>query len=336
MKTELHNTASVFDDLSGEWNQLLSPERTTDFFMTLEWQRIWWKHLGRGDLSVVAVRDDSGTLLGVAPWFIETLDGQRSVQTIGCRDVSDYLTLLLRPGRENEAVEKILDFMLSSDAPLWDRLNLCNVPEESLTCTLLPAAAQRRGLSVEVVLEDVCPVIPLPESYEAYLEGLDKKQRHELRRKRRRAEEYGADFYVVGPDRDLDDEIGAFLDLMAMSTTSKAAFLDAPGHRDFFREVGQVLMRAGWLRLIFLTVEGQRAATMWQFAYHRRMLLYNSGLNPHIFSALSPGIVLLTYSIEDAIGHGCRIYDFLQGDEEYKYRMGAISTAVHNVIIRRG
>jgi CelD/BcsL family acetyltransferase involved in cellulose biosynthesis len=65
------------------------------------------------------------------------------------------------------------------------------------------------------------------------------------------------------------------------------------------------------------------------------MMLYNSGLNPTAFSALSPGIVLLTYSIEDAISRGCRFYDFLQGDEEYKFRMGARAAKVYNMIIRR-
>jgi CelD/BcsL family acetyltransferase involved in cellulose biosynthesis len=74
---------------------------------------------------------------------------------------------------------------------------------------------------------------------------------------------------------------------------------------------------------------------MWQFGYGDRMMLYNSGLDAATFSYLSPGIVLLTYSIQDAIRRGFRYYDFLRGDETYKYRMGAETTTLHNVIIRR-
>jgi CelD/BcsL family acetyltransferase involved in cellulose biosynthesis len=199
----------------------------------------------------------------------------------------------------------------------------------------MPQLAQRCGLPVEVENEDVCPVITLPSTYDQYLEQLDKKQRHELRRKRRRAEEYGVTFEVIGQDDDLELAIDDFFRLMELSTPDKAAFLQVPGHRAFFREIGHRTLKQNILKLLFLTVEGERVAALWQFHYHDRMMLYNSGLNPTAFSALSSGIALLTYSIEDAIARGCRIYDFLQGDEEYKYRMGSAATTVHNLNIWR-
>jgi len=336
VKAELHTTATAaFDALDGEWDALLNPLDTTSFFMTLAWQRTWWKHLGRGALCLVTIRDDSNRLLGIGPWFIEEMEGQRVVRTVGCKEVSDYLSVILKPGFEEGVLLALLSFMLSSDAPAWDFFHLCNIPQDSVVLTILPRLAQSRGLVVEIEREDVCPVIDLPETYEQYLNQLDKKQRHELRRKRRRAEDYGINCYVVGPEQDLDEEIDAFLTLMAMSTTSKANFLKEAGHRAFFREIGHVLFDEGLLEILFLTVEGQRAAASWQFAYHDRMMLYNSGLNPSAFAALSPGIVLLTYSIEDAIRRGFKKYDFLQGDEEYKYRMGATRTMVHNLILRR-
>ncbi len=65
------------------------------------------------------------------------------------------------------------------------------------------------------------------------------------------------------------------------------------------------------------------------------MMLYNSGLNPVDFPGLSPGVVLLTFSIEDAIRRHFRLYDFLRGDEEYKYRMGAQKTNVYKITIHR-
>jgi CelD/BcsL family acetyltransferase involved in cellulose biosynthesis len=335
VKAELHTTVAVFDTLSNEWDSLLSHARTTDFFMALAWQRIWWKHLGRGTLSVVAVRDDGGSLLGLGPWFVEEQNGQRIVRTIGCKDVTDYLSVMAREGQEEVVFQTLLDFMCSPDAPQWDSFNLCNVPQENPTLTVLPTVAKASGLSTSIEDEDVCPVIYLPDSYEAYLESLDKKQRHELRRKRRRAEEYGVEFYTIGANHNLDEEIDAFFALMAMSTPDKAAFLQEEGHMAFFHEMGHAMLDAGYLHLIFLMIEGQRAAAMWQFKYHDRMMLYNSGLNPGAYSALSSGIVLLTFSVQDAIERGCKVYDFLQGDEEYKYRMGAVTTTVHNLTMQR-
>jgi CelD/BcsL family acetyltransferase involved in cellulose biosynthesis len=122
---------------------------------------------------------------------------------------------------------------------------------------------------------------------------------------------------------------------MARSTPDKASFLEQPGHVDFFQAIGPVTYQNGNLELIFLAVEGQPVAAMWQFVYRDRVLLYNSGLDAGQYGALSPGIVLLTYSVEHAIQEDYKVYDFLQGDETYKLRMGGQPTSVHNLIIRR-
>jgi CelD/BcsL family acetyltransferase involved in cellulose biosynthesis len=335
VKAKLHTTPAIFDTLAGEWDHLLHPERSDVFFSSLDWQRTWWKHLGRGTLSIVTVRDDGGALRGIGPWFIEEIDGQRAVRFVGCVDVSDYLDFLLMPGHEEEALGALLDFMLSGEAPEWDIFDLCNIPQDSPTRTLLPRLAKARGLTVEESVADVCPVITLPATYEDYLAAMDKKQRHELRRKRRRAEAALVDWYIAGDAHDLDTEIDKFLELMSLSTAEKDTFLQEPGHQAFFREMGRITFERGWLELIFLTVDGQPAAVIWQFAYRDRMLLYNSGLNQADFGTLSPGIVLLTYGIEDAIQRGLSKYDFLRGDETYKYRMGAETTTVHNIRVRR-
>jgi CelD/BcsL family acetyltransferase involved in cellulose biosynthesis len=41
--------------------------------------------------------------------------------------------------------------------------------------------------------------------------------------------------------------------------------------------------------------------------------------------------VLLAYNIEHAIAHGYDEFNFLRGDEPYKYRMGAVDTQVLNL-----
>jgi CelD/BcsL family acetyltransferase involved in cellulose biosynthesis len=336
VRIELHTTPSSFDDLAVEWNTLLPSFNPLAFFMRPDWQRIWWKHLQRGNLLILAVRDDANTLVGIAPFFVDTdPHGKVSIGVVGGIDVTDYVDLVCAPGCEQEVLGAIWQFLSSSDAPLWDSVRIFNVPQGSATLSILPELAAAAGYRTECVVEDVCPVLDLPGTYEGYLEQLDKKNRHELRRKRRRAETYPVDWYRVGPDHHLDEEIEAFLGLMALSTPDKAAFLEQPGHRAFFKEIGPAMFKQGLLDLTFLTVDGQRAAGLWNYTYGDRMMLYNSGLNPNAFSALSAGIVLLSFNIEYAIGRGFKKYDFLQGSEDYKYRMGAHDTAVYNLTIAR-
>ena len=53
--------------------------------------------------------------------------------------------------------------------------------------------------------------------------------------------------------------------------------------------------------------------------------LYNSGFDP-AHSRLAPGIVLLGHVIRDAIERRVPTFDFLRGDEPYKYAFGPAPT----------
>src|SRR5690606_16034196 len=190
-------------------------------------------------------------------------------------------------------------------------------------------ALRAQGFAVEVEFQEVCPVIDLPDTWEGYLERLDKKQRHEIRRKMRRAESEAAiDWYVVDERCDIDAEVEKFIALMRASHPEKAKFLDDAKNTTFFRRVVPLMYHSGWLKMSFLMINGVPSAAYCNFDYRDRILVYNSGLLPNENAHLSPGIVLLSYDIRDAIAQGRAAFDFLRGSETYKYRMGGKDTKV--------
>ena len=93
--------------------------------------------------------------------------------------------------------------------------------------------------------------------------------------------------------------------------------------------------QAGWLKLFFIEVNGIEAAAMLCFDYNNEFLLYNSGYDPEQFANLSPGNVLTAYTIQEAIRLGRIRYDFLRGDEDYKFRFGAQPEPVYDLSIMR-
>ena len=117
-------------------------------------------------------------------------------------------------------------------------------------------------------------------------------------------------------------------------TPDKEAFL-TPQMRSFFRELAHVMHDAGWLQLAFLEVSGQKAAAYFNFIYGNRVLVYNSGLDWQSFPHLSTGIILAAYCIQYAIEQGCEVFDFMQGDERYKYQLGGQDVEVRRLAIRR-
>src|SRR5690606_31896194 len=114
----------------------------------------------------------------------------------------------------------------------------------------------------------------------------------------------------------------------------KAEFMTAEMRR-FFGAMAQRMQDAGYLRLCYLAINGEKTAALLGFEYEGRYLLYNSGYDPDAYAQFSPGWVLLAYTIQYAIAVGCQLFDFMQGDEEYKYRFGSRDYAVMRVIVTR-
>lgn len=337
MKIVLYENESLFVEICEEWHDLLADSTANQIFLTCTWQASWWEAYHPGQICALALRDETtGRLVGLAPWFVETLlDGTRIVRAIGCVDVTDYLEVIARRGYE-QAVFDALAAHVAAHREHFDEVRLCNVPEQSSTLALLPAALEQNGLPVTVNLQEVCPIIVLPELWEDYFALLSKKHRHELRRKLRRASggpNERVDWYIVGPEHDLSTELERFLRLMRQSHPTKAAFLDEAGNETFFRLMVPRMAERGWLQLAFLTINGEAVASYLNFDYANRVVVYNSGMNPDAHGGLSAGIVLLARLIEHAIAERREVFDFLRGDEQYKYHMGGTDTKVFQIVV---
>jgi CelD/BcsL family acetyltransferase involved in cellulose biosynthesis len=332
VKVTAYTETSVFQDLQPYWNELLHRSESNLIFLTWEWQRTWWQAYEAGDLWVLVCRDENERIIGIAPWFIQYVNGERVVRTIGCVDVTDYVDLIAAKECIHEVQSALAAYVQANDKQ-FDRISLCNIPKASSTYQHFPARLRERGFSTEMVLQEVCPVIHLPESWDAYLESLDKKQRHEIRRKIRRAEsEAEIEYYVVSERSDFQHEVEVFLELMAASQPAKAEFLRNPANRKFFVTILEETFAQGWLRLSFLRINGASAAAYCDFDYEGRILVYNSGLSLNHYPHLSSGIVLLAYNIKNAIETKHQMFDFLRGNETYKYRMGAEDTCVFTLV----
>lgn len=334
MRIEQHFEDGGLSALKPEWNDLLHRSRGDTLFLTWEWQSIWWRHLGEGRLVLLGFRSpDDGRLVGIAPLFhTQTENGLSVLYLIGCRDVSDYLDLIVEQGQEDAVYHALLDY-LQNEAPAWDLVDFCNIPQDSLTYARLGELAEARGYGTLVEIEDVCPIIELPSTWDDYLMSIDKKQRHEIRRKLRRADG-GTDtrFVIVGPEHDVQAEMEAFIELHQRSAPEKDEFMD-PQMQGFFFDVARAAQEQGWLQLAFVEMDGTKAASLLNFDYGDSILVYNSGYDPAQFRHLSPGIVVTARCIEHAITLGRAKFDFLRGDEVYKYRFGARDTQIRRLLI---
>jgi len=339
MKFSLYNNFSDLAALAGDWNTLLAESVTNIPFLRYEYLYAWWATRGGGEwpeseLVTVTAHQD-GRLAGIAPLFSShNREGEPALLLLGSIEISDYLDIIARPVDLPVFLAGLLDFIARPTGLDWRLLDLHNLPEASPTLPVLQAEAEKRGWTFSLERTYHVPSIPLTGDFETYLAGIDKKQRHEIRRKMHRAEESGhaVRWYIVEDESLLDAEVQAFLELMA-EDPQKAAFL-TPAMREQMHLICRAAFEYGWLQLAFLEADDQKAAGYLNFDYLNRIWVYNSGIDRR-FTDLSAGWVLLGYLLQWANENKRTEFDFMRGDEGYKYRFGGVDKYVLRAKVAR-
>ena len=316
-----------FEAVAPVWRQLLQGHPQGSIFLTPEWQGAWWDQFGGGgyELRLLLVGPEKQPL-GLAP-LVRHGD---TLSFLGDTDLFDYHDFVVGTADPADFFEQLATCM---EQESWHTLDLRSLAETSPTLQHLPGRFRSLGLEVSVEQEDVVPGMALPATWDEYLSGLRKKDRHELRRKLRRLAGAG-DYRLVSSSPDtLTADVSTFLDLMGESREEKRDFM-VPEREAFFRHMVEWTQASDLLRLQFLESGGERVAAVISFDYAGRRLLYNSGYRL-AHRALSVGLMLKALCIRDAIEKGLAYFDFLRGPEPYKYHLGASDVGLYRLVVRR-
>ena len=260
---------------------------------------------------------------------------------------ADYATVLARPA-DMPAVAIAVAEALAGDAAAgdqhpepWDVIDLrrlrCGDPAADELEVAFGGRSAADGWTVVREREEVCPVLDLAPGlgFEGYLGTIGKKERHEVRRKIRRAEAGGE----VRLERSMDPiaDLDEFVDLHQRKWGANGLFPPTPGgsqSRAFFRGLFEHCAPDGLLTLQFLAVGGRRIAAGVWFDDGETLYFYNAGVDPDARD-LSPGVLLVARSIEMALKAGRSRFDFLRGDESYKYGWGATDVPIQRLLVVR-
>jgi len=333
MHVEVFSTVSAFHELRTEWGQLLAQLPGQNVFLTPQWQETWWRHFGASRLlELLAVRSEAGILQGLAPLTRSSgSEGGSYVELLGDLEVCDYLDVLIAPSQQQAVTQALVTHLLAQREDPFD-LRLANLAQHSATPGLLHDQLVSHGLKVEIQQIETCPTINLPTEWEAYLALLRGKDRHELRRKIRRAHAAAHLEYRVTSDvAQLDADVDTFVTLHRMSQQDAKQGFMTPVKEAFFRDMAHQMWRQGWLDLAFLSADGTPIATLCCFTYGPAYAAYNSGYHP-AYAELSAGIVLFAECIRTAIARGFTAFDFMRGNEPYKYRFGATDRPLYQLL----
>ena len=320
----------TFESLADHWLQIFEESSEPTFFDSQTWQKTWWSEFGNDSkLQLLIVRSESGDLKMIAPLMI---DGSE-ISFLGSTDLVDYHDFLSRDRLNSSCIQSLVSAV--SEMSEIDTILLQSLPGNSPTITQFRDEAENAGWRVDLEQEDVAPRMDLPDSWDEYVSALRKKDRHELRRKLRRLEAAGAVTHVeLSEPGDIEASMAEFMRLHRMSTPDKNEFMTAE-REQFFCKIAIELACEGITRLCFLEIDGIREATSLSFVTGNVRYLYNSGYNP-AQSKLSVGLLNHALTIKSSIESGHKVFDFMRGNESYKYHLGGVDRQVFALTATRG
>jgi CelD/BcsL family acetyltransferase involved in cellulose biosynthesis len=262
---------------------------------------------------------------------------------------ADYATVLAEPADLPAASHALACALATAPdrahgATEWDVVDLRRLRRDDPALPALAqafgAAEEREGWQLTREQEDVCPVVELPAgaSWDEYLATLGKKDRHEIRRKIRRAEAAGeVRFELVQPE---PAAIEAFIALHQTRWGEAGLFPATEGgarSRRFLHRLAELELQApdgGQLQLGRYSVGSRVIFQGLGFDDGVTCYFYNAGMDPAA-RELSPGVTGTAAYLRDRLEAGRRRFDFLRGDEPYKYEWGARDEPVERLLVLR-
>jgi len=263
-----------------------------------------WRHRsdGRAELHIEA--SASGAAAVVA--------SNRRVELAGQSNLVDYHA----PVGPDGPIALVAALARFGDMPF----RLDSLPFEAVTP--IADALTDAGIEFAVSDDEMTTFLSLPASFEDWIGSLGKKQRHEVRRKRRRFE---AEFGAIEIEHHLGGAVDVFCAMHRLSAGEKGEFMTAP-----MQELFTELLRTAGASIHLLVCDGVPRAAAFGFETEDSYYYYNSAFDPGAAMA-SPGVVLFSAMIETEIERGAAVFDFLKGDEPYKFRHGAEPRQLHVV-----
>lgn len=330
-----------FKGLACEWERLLNSVPGHSIFLTWEWLYHWSIHyLGDGQLKVLLAFDEQERLVGIAPLYLHRsrMHGVipvRELRLLGSEAVcSSYLDLIVQEQHKSALLRSLYDYLFGEIRDEWDLLTLSAVSGESSTLDLWNELFDDAGKVGEVIATHCCPVIDLPDDLQRYRVSLGRNRRYTLQRKTTCLHKAGrVQFVRVTSPADVEAAFQSVISLHEQRWSPRGGGVFANERaRRFHRDIVRVLSERGRVSLDLLTLDGRPIAGVYGFVYQGVYSFYLPGFDPDAVPKASPGLLLLSHCIEQAICHGERMVDLLQGAQPYKLEW---STGVRRLMTAR-
>ena len=313
-------TMEEWAEMSESWNDLLMQSKSNTIFLTWEWLYTWAEYYLEKNrkLFIIAIYERSA-LIGIAPFYINPVCFGpfhiRQIEFLGSPETaSDYLDVFAIRGKEKEIAQYLYNYLFHIKSSKWDMIFLRDIPSESLFLLYFLKNIKKNRGYFEIQEGSFCPVLRLPETHKQFISTLSPNRKKRLNYDMnvlKRAGEYKC--YTI-QSIDSKSHLNKFLSIYKKRWQNNNAI--------FYSFLGKFTSRGNkksWVTIDFLNINGKDIAGLFLLRYQGILSMYLMAADINYNKKISIGNILTALSIEKAINDGISIFDFLKGEEEYKF-----------------
>jgi CelD/BcsL family acetyltransferase involved in cellulose biosynthesis len=328
MKIKIINQIEELSASASQWNRVAGDR----CFFTWQWCESWYRELASEDdrLHVIVGVDNDGRWEGIAPLMVSG----RRLRFLGSGAAcSDYTNLITAQSGYNPFAELVAQYLateFATDGALSQvdvfEIEGCGGNDRDLDyfCELLKI---NEFTQHETETEGTWKVL-LPDSFEQLNATFSKSMRRKTKAARKRLAE--PDVEVSFADEDNFDTLWAHFVRLHQKRRNAigqfGCFADDKFER-FLKSAAAGLRSLQRSDLVVIKKSAVPVAAVLLIYCGETCMMYQSGIDPDA-SSQEPGYQSVLASIEHAIAHEFKYFDFLRGDEPYKARWSTTREAV--------
>jgi tetratricopeptide (TPR) repeat protein len=333
-----------FSELQNNWNLVYGEDPDAQLFLSWPWLAQWLPKLTSPWFILAAKPAGASDYVAFMPFRVrirERKQGEfRNELNMAGNFQADYTGFICAPAFDTSAIPAFARYLGKLH---WARTHLENIrtTDERLRLFLngfsgskFNIKPQERINKPDNINNCICPFTRLPADWDSYLnENLSANTRQKIRRFLRQVESDDS-FRITHATADtIERDVNILLQFWS------AKWGKRKGNRllNILNTNHDMLTRCFNAGLLFMPVFWKADVPLGALATYvdreKKSLLFYMAGRDETFNMPPPGLILHAYSIQYAIQNGFRTYDFLRGNEPYKYSLATEERRIACVVI---
>jgi len=334
LESKIINTLSGFEELKIPWNNLLARVKNATPFQTHDWLISWWKHFGlHKDLFIILVIDGDD-IKAIAPFMIIKKMNVKIMKFIGSGR-SDYLNFLMIDAAPVELLLKSIFNCLKTNATNWDLIEFRDIILSNDFEFLLSSEINRQNYKFVRKEDTICPFLSIDGSWEDYMSSKTSQQRYKIKRVERDiSKQAGVRVFTNYDFLNLNEMLQLIKNVESKSWKVKKGNPRFSGAvpMQFFEEIFERFRANNWIDVRILSLNKQAIAYNINFLFNNKYYNYNLAFDKD-YGNIRPGMYLTNLTLKGAFEQKVTEYDFLRGEEKYKFFWASNYRQLYQIII---